>query len=193
MITVYLSNISAHKTSRCSTYICASFATRRLSTLTTLRVPRCNDANIDIVTSYKNLLFRLSSTLFVSEEKERKEKLRKRERETHQSKHSEKEEAKESLFTQPMTELIETMRSGTSFSIFKDASSGAFLRYFCRRRRTESKLKTGRVRKILRDARHRCTQYRTRMSRGEKCQLSIGLKPSESKGNSRLRCDEMVK
>lgn len=46
-----------------------------------------------------------------------------------------------------MTELIETTRSGTRFSIFKDASSGAFLRYFCRRRRgTESKLETGGVR-----------------------------------------------
>lgn len=54
-----------------------------------------------------------------------------------------------------MTELIETTRSGTRFSIFKGASSGAFLRYFCRRRRgTEGKLETGGVRKILRNARH---------------------------------------
>lgn len=46
---------------------------------------------------------------------------------------AEKDEEEDSLFALSMTELIETTRSGTRFSIFKGASSRAFLGYFCRR------------------------------------------------------------
>lgn len=186
-----------------STCIRPSSATRRLSALTTLRVPRCNDANIDIVTSYTNLFPFFARLLLPSSLKKKKRKegkrSRKRERETHRSKYNQKEEARESLFTLPMTELIETTRSGTRFSIFKGASSGAFLRYFCRRRRgmegtwIENWRSTEDPTRCTASA-CRCTRYRApRMSRGEKCQASVELKPGESEGNSRLRRDEMVK
>lgn len=133
VIKVYWSNISAQRT-RSSTYICASFATRRLLALTIPTVLRCNDANIDIVTSYTNLFPFLLVSYLHFWRKRSSERERKRYIYIHRSKYSQKEEAKESLFTLPMTELIETTRNGTRFSIFKDTSSGAFPRYFCRRK-----------------------------------------------------------